>query len=160
MAVSIPPEVKRFRAGIIHIFILYFLETVVLVSVSAVIMGGKHIVAMFHWAVFLKFFYLELGGLLVLSGLVSCLFAWLWVFGVSREGVYGLSFWGTQLFIKWGDISKIRKRRLVNLVWLRIYSKTEGQVVWLPLFSSRPVQFRAELDSMAPTDHPIFQHLN
>jgi hypothetical protein len=72
----------------------------------------------------------------------------------SEDGIYGHSFWGRRRFIRWQGIASVRKFRLLNLRWLRLYA-TDGEITWLALFQSRGTEFRQEVRRLAPPNSPV-----
>jgi hypothetical protein len=74
---------------------------------------------------------------------------------VSREGIYGHSFWGIRRFVRWQDIGKVRGLRLFHLRFLKLYSSADQRVTWIGLFQARAQDFRHEIQSVAPSDSPI-----
>ena len=74
---------------------------------------------------------------------------------LSPEGVYGHSFWGRRNFVRWQDITAVRSLRILNLRWLRVYSTIESKTTWLGLFQARRVEFRQEVQRLAPPGSPV-----
>jgi hypothetical protein len=78
----------------------------------------------------------------------------------SSDGIYGHLFWGVRRFIRWQDIASVRRFSLLKLPWIRIYSGVDGKVTWLPLFQSRPFEFRQTIKEFAPFNSPILTQLD
>jgi hypothetical protein len=93
--------------------------------------------------------------------------AWLGVWMLSRwfpvalssEGLYGHSVWGVRRFIRWQDVSAVKRFRVFNLRWLLISSRVDKEVVWLAMFQSRPIEFKDEIRKLAPKDNPLLTQL-
>ena len=79
---------------------------------------------------------------------------------VSSSGIHGHSFWGMRHFLNWTEIIQVRRFKLGNLVYLRLYSGVDSRVIWFPLFQSPPIGFREEIRKFAPPNCPILNHLN
>jgi hypothetical protein len=77
----------------------------------------------------------------------------------SVDGIYGHSFWGRRRFARWQDIAAARTFSLLNLRWLRIYTIGDGKVTWLALFQSDKVEFRREIQRLAPAGSPVLNHM-
>lgn len=77
---------------------------------------------------------------------------------LSEQGLSAHSFWGVRRFMCWQDIASTRSIRILNLLWLRLYSRDGKEVIWLAMFQSRPAEFRAELRKLAPPGHPLLNH--
>ncbi len=78
--------------------------------------------------------------------------------GFSADGIHGHSAMGVPLFVSWSGIKDARVFYLLNLKWLRVYS-TDGRVIWLALFQSRPAEFREEIRRFAPPNSPVLRFL-
>jgi hypothetical protein len=78
---------------------------------------------------------------------------------LCSEGLYGHSVWGVRRFIRWQDVAAVNRFRIINLRWLRIYSRVDKEVVWLAMFQSRPIEFHDEIRRLAPKGNPLLNHL-
>ncbi len=175
MADFIPPGLKRFRTSIVAGAIAMFLLTVVFTFIGGIWLHGFD-VTVNNWRYLLRT-YLVLSA--PLSFFSSLMLARLNPVAFSNGGIYGYTLRGKKFFfpwedipwedipwedipwedIPWEDILQARRFRFLNLRWLRIYSKTSKNVLWLPLFQSRPVEFLHEIGKFAPPDSPIRNHL-
>ncbi|MFN7140250.1 MAG: hypothetical protein ACK4UN_13020 [Limisphaerales bacterium] len=72
------------------------------------------------------------GSLIAFAG--SIVIVWFCPHHISAEGLQGYSVWGTRRFIRWEGVDCVKRLRLGNLVWLRLFSRENGKVIWLPLF--------------------------
>lgn len=159
MAISIPSDVKRFRASIVSLFFLCVIASVIGVALGfcLILIHDGHVNLYKFWrttyTILPHFLICYFVGTLLLFLLILPV-------GFSSDGIYAHSFWGLRRFIRWQDIVKIRKFRLFNLRWLRIYSGTDGKVTWLPLFLSSPIKFGDEIRKFAPSNSPLLNHLN
>jgi hypothetical protein len=154
MADLIPPNVKQFRIAIIPMTIFIFVGSMG-IALSGIIF--EHGFANVDWYFLMKgcvFFGLPCA---LLMAVMMC---WLYPAGFSADGIYAHSSWGKRRYINWLEIEKVRKFTIFNLRWLRIYSSVSGKVAWLPLFQSRPTEFRNEIQKFAPPDNPLLNHLN
>jgi hypothetical protein len=155
MADFIPPGLKRFRTSIVAGAIAMFLLTVVFTFIGGIWLHGFD-VTVNNWRYLLRT-YLVLSA--PLSFFSSLMLARLNPVAFSNGGIYGYTLRGKKFFFPWEDILQARRFRFLNLRWLRIYSKTSKNVLWLPLFQSRPVEFLHEIGKFAPPDSPIRNHL-
>jgi hypothetical protein len=80
--------------------------------------------------------------------------------GLSPDGIYASSLLGVRRFIRWMDIARARKLRLLNLQYLRINSSVDGKETVVPLFQAHKKEFRDEIRKYAPPDSPILNFLN
>jgi hypothetical protein len=89
------------------------------------------------------------------SWMISRLFpVWL-----SQKGIHGHSSWCVRRFVAWQDIEKVRKFPFFNLPYLRVYSISNKQVIWLPLFLTRPTEFYQSIEKLAPPKSPVLAYL-
>jgi arylsulfatase A-like enzyme len=152
MAVSIPADSKKFRAGITPIFLWFLAFCLPLLVCFILIMDG------------LRFDWRALVCALAFT-LVQSLF-WAWILSLlfpvsfSAEGVYGQSFWGRQRFVRWQDIAAARTLRIINLRWLRLYPAAGRKVTWIALYQSLKAEFRQEMQRLAPPDSPVLNVKN
>ena len=91
----------------------------------------------------------------ILAGAVSALFP----ISLTAEGIYAQSSWGLPSFVRWQDIEAARHFTLLNLRWLRIYSRADKTVTWLPMFQSPELEFKLDMERLAPPDSPVLEHL-
>jgi len=91
-----------------------------------------------------------------LAGAVSLLFP---PVRLTAEGIHAQSAWGLPSFVRWQDIAAVRTFDFLNLRWLRIFSKVDRGVTWLPVFQSPSAEFKQEMDRLAPPGNPIREHL-
>lgn len=155
MANFIPPALKKFRGSIISGTIFVFLLAVAGAFVFEISVHG-FADTIRHWPIFV--------GASLFWGAPVSLFSVLALVllnpvAFSNEGIYGYSVWGTKCFLHWEDIQQARRFKLFNLTWLRIYSKANKNVLWLPLFQSQPAEFMREIGKFAPPGSPIRNHL-
>jgi len=162
MAKSITPETKQFRIAIMPGFIFVFIGGMsgALLLAFGLIIFNEGLTAI-RWSTFLI-----AGALVTVFWGIPASFLWalmikrFFPLSVSPDGICGHSFWGRQCFIRWPDFAVIRRFNLVNLPYLRIYSRTDKKVIWLPMFQSRPAEFREAILKVAPPASPILNHLN
>ena len=155
MADFIPSGLKKFRSsmtsGTIFLFLLVIAGACILeISLNGFADGLR------HWRIWVGVWLFVSAPLNFLFSLVLVLKA---PVAFSNEGIYGYSVRGTKYFFIWEDIRQVRRFRFLNLTYLRIYSKVDKKVLWLPLFQSRPVEFLHEIGKFAPPDGPIRNHL-
>ena len=153
MASSIPPDVKKIKWAIMPMAAFIFVSAGALATLAIIIEHGFYNVS---WLLLLKIL-----GLFMIpySLLATLIMRWVLWAGFSSDGIYGHSIWGRRRFIGWKDILRVRRFTLGNLPWIRIYSAMDGKVTWLPLFQSRPIEFREEIQKFAPLDNPIRSHI-
>ena len=145
MNVKIPMACKRFRSSVLPMAFFLFITTGLL---------GFGFIFMFEREPF-NLPALKAAGVfcLVYAWIASWAISRIWPVAVSSDGLFGPSFSGKHVFIRWSDISAVRPLRLVNLPYLRIYG--QGKVIWLPLFQSHLSEFRQEVHRLAPTENPV-----
>lgn len=152
MADFIPPNLKRFRSSIFSCAIFIFVGGTVFICIGTILLDG-FAGTLHHWRLLLgislflslPFSFVYSLALAVLSPPVA----------FSNDGIYAFSFSGKKRFLRWENILQIRRFRLFNLAYLRIYSKVNKDILWIPLFQSRPVEFLHEIGKFAPGDSPI-----
>ena len=149
MADFIPPALKRFRASTLSIAFPVF---IIAAPIGVLIPMHGFADALYNWR--------AVCAGLIAGAVTGLLYSFVTVVlnpaAFSNKGIYSHSFWGMKLrFLQWDDILQIRRFKLLNLTWLRIYSKTSKNVLWLPLFQSRPTEFLHEIGRFAPADSPI-----
>ena len=155
MANFIPPTLKKFRGSIISGTIFVFLVAAVFTCIGIVIRHGFADILR-HWRVLVSTILFVTAPL---SFLLSLAFILLYSVAFSNEGIYSYSVLGTKCFLRWDDILQVRRFKLLNLTYLRIYSKADKNVLWLPLFQSQPAEFMREIGKFAPPGCPIRNHL-
>lgn len=79
---------------------------------------------------------------------------------IASNGIYGYSFGGTRGYLGWADIASVKKGRLGNLHFLRLFDNAGHDFIWLPLFQSRRVEFENEIRRLAPPNHPVLSQLS
>jgi hypothetical protein len=148
MAISIPPDCRKFRAAVIPLFIFVF--TFAMVGLFCLILAtdGWHFDR--HAAAFATGFEVIFG--LVASWMPSCFFP----DAFSTEGICGHSFGGRRRFVSWQNVAAARTFRLFNLLWLRVYS-ADGKITWLALFQAHDTDFREEIRRFAPPSSPVLK---
>ena len=92
---------------------------------------------------------------IILAGAVSLLFP----VRLTDEGIHAQSAWGVPTFVRWGDIKAVSSFRFLNLRWLRISSRADAVVTWLALFQSPSVEFKQELQRLAPPDSGLPEYV-
>jgi hypothetical protein len=150
MAFSIPSDCRKFRAAVAPMTTFIFVGGMVILFIFIVIRDGFH----FDQRV-LAF---VTGFALMFSIIYSFVLSLVFPAAFSLDGIYGHSFWGRRRFVRWQDISSVRKFRLVSLRWLRVYS-TDERVIWLALFQSHGTEFRQEIRRLAPPSNPVLSHV-
>jgi hypothetical protein len=150
MAITVPSNVRKFRAALIPTFVFVFGIGVVGLLSYVLATEGWH----FDWHA-LAF---AVGFQVVFSVVLSWMLSTLFPDAFSADGIYGHSFWGRQRFVIWRDVTDARTFRLLHLRWLRVYA-LDGKVTWLALFQSRGDEFRQEIRRLAPADNPVLRCL-
>lgn len=151
MTSRIPPNTKLFRAAVVPMFICVFVLGALLFNGFVMMSDGLSI----DWSAF------TIGAVASLPNAFVGAMA-LWYFfpaAFSVDGIYGHSFWGVRRFIRWSDIVETRTFWLINLRYLRLYSKVDRSVTWVALFQSHKAEFRNEIVKLAPPQNPILKHL-
>jgi hypothetical protein len=155
MANEMPPDIKQFKVSIFSLFFFFIGGVFIGVVISFFIIGRTDL----H-----RFLYvIEIGipfFLLLVVIMASLLYVITKPVGFSSDGIYASSQWGFRRFIHWSEIAKVRKYRLLNLKFLKIYSSVDGKVTKLRLFQARKNEFRDEIRKFAPPDSPILNFLN
>jgi hypothetical protein len=151
-----PPTLKKFRGSIKSCFIFIFLSGMAGVCIIQFFLHG--------FAHALRYWRIILSGLLFVGAPICILQALILVLlnpvAFSNEGIYDYSVLGKKRLLRWEDILEVRRFKLINLTWLRIYSKVNKSVLWLPLFQSKPTEFVREIAKFAPPNSPIRNHLS
>ena len=91
---------------------------------------------------------------LIMSWLLAVFFPTI----VTPEGIYGHSVWGNRRFIRWQDIDHVKPFKLLNLRYLRLYSKDQT-VTWINLFPANPAQYYGTLRRLAPADAALLRFI-
>jgi hypothetical protein len=78
---------------------------------------------------------------------------------LSQIGVVGYSLWRAGLLIRWDEIDSVRPFSLLGLKYLRLYPRTNGMTIWVPLFVVPRAAFQQTLLDFSPVDNPIRAHL-
>jgi len=151
MAAFIPSELKRFRTSIVAGTISIFLIVAVFTFIGGSLRHG-FVDTLLNWRNLLHTYLFLSAPLSLFSSLMLSLFN---PVAFSNEGIYGYSVNGKKILLLWEGILQVRKFTLLNLTWLRIYSKADKNVLWLPLFQARPAEFLHEIGKLAPADSPI-----
>jgi hypothetical protein len=150
MTIAIPSDCRKFRAAIPPMFFCTIVASLpgflcVVLILSRVSFDRRGILS-------------GSASIPVTSFLLTSLLSIYYRAGISAEGIYGHSVWGTRRFIAWQEIAGARTFRLLNLRWLRIYGR-DGKVTWLALFQSRPAEFEREIRRLAPDGSPVLRFL-
>lgn len=151
MAISIPANCKRFRAAVAPMF------ACVLVMALFGFFGAVLVLRRVPFD--RRALAVATASLPASSLLLTWLLSILCPASFSAAGIYGHSFWGNRRFVRWDDISEVRKFRFFNLPWLRIRARSDGKVTWLALFQSRPVEFQTEIQRLAPAGSLVLKYL-
>jgi hypothetical protein len=153
MASFIPPELKRFRAPIIPGAIFIFLLMVVFTFVGTILLDGLgNTLTLRYWRILLGTYLFVGAPFSILGSLILVLRN---PVAFSNHGIYAFSFSGKKCFLRWEDILQVQRFKLLNLTWLRVYSKSSKHVLWLPLFHSHPAEFLHEIGELAPANSPV-----
>ena len=151
VANTIPSDAKIFRSAVIPMFIWLFVFVMILLLCVILALDG-HII----WRVFLKTILIVVLPLLIIT---TWVFYFAFPVGISSSGIYGHSIWGFRRFIGWQDIARVKKIRVLNLEWLRIYSAVNGKVTWLAHFQKEPTKFIEEIHKQAPPNNTVLTFL-
>ena len=134
--------------------------------------------SVFPW-LFLGGYALALPGLAVLSrfGLPPSAFAWALPSGAllavpltlmivlservrsDADGLRAADVWGLRRSMSWADIHAVKRFRMLNVQWLRLFPADGTRPLWLPIFLSRRDSFLAAVKETAPADHPLVRSL-
>ena len=150
MHIRIPSSCRKFRAATTPLFVFLLIVALPGLFCLVLVLDG------------LKFDRHALAAASVFVVVFSAMMAWLlsilYPASFSADGIYGHSFWGIRRFIQWRDIADAKTCRLLNLLWLRIYT-TDNRVTWLALFQSHKPEFQQEIQRLAPTGSSVLNHL-
>jgi hypothetical protein len=114
----------------------------------------------FDWAVVSKTAPYIVPILLVYAFVFAVAISLFYPCSITSTGVYGHSFWGLRRYLGWNEISAAKKKRIGNLVFLSLSSKTGGAAIWLPLFQSRRAEFVETVRKSASPNHPVLSQLD
>lgn len=149
MTFSIPSDCRKFKPAVAPLFICTFVLAA---------LGGFAFVLMLDGS---PFEHLALAVASAVVPVAALLLAWVFSFffpvSFSGDGIYGHSFWGRQRLVRWQDIGSAQPFTLLNLHWLRIYTRDYSAVTWLALFQSHNAEFQQELRRLAPAGNPILK---
>ncbi len=150
MSVRIPPDCRKLRAASKPLTLFLLIVALPGLFCVVLILDGLRFdpFALIIASVFV----------LVISPLMALLMSHYYSASFSSEGIYGHSFWGLRRFVYWRDVVDVRRFRLLNLPWLRVYT-TDSRVTWVALFQADKTEFRREIERLAPTGHPVLNHL-
>ena len=112
-----------------------------------------------HWVVAPKIILFSIPLLLLYALVFTLAISFLFPSFICASGIYGHSFLGGRRHLGWAGIVQVKKARVANLVYLRLYDKEGRAVMWLPLFQSPGAAFRNEIRKFAPPGHPILSHV-
>ncbi len=93
--------------------------------------------------------------LVILAGVVSLFFP----ISLTSKGVQAQNAWGMPSFVRWQDIGEVRPFVFLNLRWLRLYSSADRSVTWLAVFQSPALEFKREMERLAPAGCPVLKYL-
>ena len=161
MANQMPPDVKLFKVSV---------TSLSLFSAEGCLIGfilGFLVVPMFgvhqDWLMLWRTVKAALFPILLLW-VISTLLLYVLItstpVGFSTDGIYAYSSFGFRQNIRWAEISKVRKRVVLNLKVLLIYSNVERKVTKLPLYQAHKKEFLEEIRKFAPPDSPILKFLD
>ena len=167
MSTSIPADAKRFRPAVGTTFFFIFAS----VSISVFVFG--HAIGIIsilikhgfdvHWQAVWRIMIYSIPMILLFAFIWAFVGAWIFSLffpaWISSAGIHGHSFWGIRRFIQWQDVTRVRKFTFLNLPWLRVYSRVDGKVTWLPLFQSCPIEFQEEIRRFAQPNNLFLEHL-
>jgi hypothetical protein len=151
MGDSIPSQARQFRAAVMPMFFCVYL--------SVVVIAGGYEVALNRFALVWRALLVGFAAGVPVAWFGAWTLARYFPAAVSSEGLYGHSVWGVRRFIRWQDITAVKGFRILNLRWLRVYSRVDKEVVWLAMFQSRPIEFQDEIRRLAPEGSPLLNHL-
>ena len=78
---------------------------------------------------------------------------------VSPAGINSHTVWGRRRFIEWEKIDRVTAIRLLNLRYLRIFTRGVKSPAWLPLFFPNHSDFRRVVVKWSPRESPITAHI-
>lgn len=155
MRKRISEETKAFRLAAPKIFLFYLMFCVPAYFIAVLGIEGC-VYRQVDWVGF------HFG--LLCEIIVCFFFAWLLFFafpiGISSKGLHAHSVWGFKRFIAWKDIKSVRTFRLLNLLWLRIYSKSNSRVTYLSLFLQDPKEVLKEMKKNTSARNPVVVFFN
>lgn len=102
-------------------------------------------------------FAIACGSGIVLSFLLAWLLSLMYPTKLDSEGVHGYSFLGLRSFVLWTDIESVRGFRLLNLKYIKLYSKQTGRVTWLGLFPADQTAFWKAIKDFCPSENPLMK---
>jgi hypothetical protein len=161
MVNQMPPDVKRFKVSLTSLFLFSAGGCLIgcILGFLVLPMFGVHLDWLMAWRI-------------VNAALSPILLVWvistplLYVLitstpvGFSADGIYAYSTFGFRRYIRWAEISKVRKHAVLNLKVLGIYSKVDGKVTRLPLYQAHKKEFINEIRKFAPPNSPVLKFLN
>lgn len=156
---AIPSDAVRFRMSILPPLIFIFVGAIVLGLVLGLVIVTKHHYAL-NWVIAPKVVLLSIPLLLLYALVFTMAVSFLFPSFICASGIYGHSFLGGRQHLGWAGIVQVKRVRVANLVYLRLYDKEGRAVMWLPLFQSPRAAFRNEIRKFAPPGHPILSHVN
>ncbi|HEY5297514.1 MAG TPA: hypothetical protein VIK59_06290 [Verrucomicrobiae bacterium] len=156
MTNEFPSDVKRFSVSIISLFLFIFVGGCSISVIVGFLLFGHNDLPRYFRAIKSGMPFLLLLAVII----TSLLYVITKPVGFSSDGIYASSSWGFRRFVRWSDIAKVRKHRLLNLKFLRIYSSGDGKVTTLRLFQARKKEFRDEIRKFAPPDSLVLNFLN
>ncbi len=96
----------------------------------------------------------DLNALCLLAMAVSVLLIILCPSEVSPGGLLTFSAAGRAVFLRWNEISEVKRRRLIGLGFYQIRG-ADGTRVYVPGFLSRQEEFVAVVTAITPPENPL-----
>jgi hypothetical protein len=154
MALKIPPDAKVYKPAMFPIFLLIFFGGIALGTIGFIILIMATEENVDLWALVFALAFAYVIGFFY-SAFCSFLLSFFFPIALSAGEIYAHSFWGLRRYIPWTEIASVKPFRLINLVWLKLYSNQNNRVVYMWLFVKKGEEFRAEIKRLAPADSPV-----
>jgi hypothetical protein len=78
---------------------------------------------------------------------------------VASTGISGSGMFGKDHFFEWDEIERVRPFSFLGLSYARVYRKSDGKMIYIPLFVERPQRFKQAVERFAPEGNAFREYV-